>query len=223
MKAPSYLIVGCGHFGERAVLELLQKNPHARITVVDRKETSLGKVSRLPVDARVSDGTSFVGQLLSGDRTADYIIPAVPFHLVFESILSQLKPLGARRIPVPSLLELPHPTKGKRGDLYTSFADYLCPDDCPEPAHACAVTAVRRPKPLFAILSELRGPFVSVVIRSWQLGPGVGGLKTAEWKDLINRIKERSRTGSLVLVSTACRCHGVISALTLPTISESLG
>ena len=215
MKSPSYLIVGCGHFGERAVLGLLRKDPHSRITVVDRKESSLEKVSRLPVDARVSDGISFVGQLLSGDRPADYIIPAVPFHLAFEVILSQWSPLGARRSPVPPLHQLPHPTTGERGDLYTSLADFLCPDDCPEPAHVCTVTGMRRPKPLFTVLSELRGPFVSVVIRSRQLGPGVGGLKTAEWKDLINRIKKRSRTGSLVLVSTACRCHGVTSALAL--------
>ena len=215
MKSPSYLIVGCGHFGERAVLGLLRKNPHSRITVVDRKETSLEKISRLPVDARVSDGISFVEQFLSGDKSADYIIPAVPFHLAFEVILSQLNPLGARRSPIPSLHGLPHPTMGKRGDLYTSLADFLCPDDCPEPAHVCTVTKVRRPKPLFAILSELRGPFVSVVIRSRQLGPGVGGLKTTEWKGLISRIKKSSGTGSLVLVSTACRCHGVTSALAL--------
>ncbi len=215
MKSPSFLIVGCGHFGQQAVLKLLRKAPHSRISVVDRNEKSLQKVIRLPVDTCLSDGTSFVRQLLSGSKPADYIVPAVPFHLAFEVILSQLKLLGARRSPVPSSHGLPHPAMGKRGDLYTSLADFLCPEDCPEPSPFCKVTGKKRPRPLFKSLEEWKGPFDSVVIRSWQLGPGVGGFKTDGWKELINRIKKRSGTGSLVLVSTACRCHGVTSALSI--------
>ncbi len=134
MKFITYLIIGCGHFGSRAVEKLLQKNPRSRIIVVDKSKKALQKVSKLSVKTVVSDGTLYLAQFLSGGNKTDYIIPAVPYHLAFKFILSHLKPLGCKRERVPALSELPNPMIGKTGDLYTSLSDFLCPEDCPEPA-----------------------------------------------------------------------------------------
>ncbi len=214
MDPTSCLIIGGGHFGSRAVDTLLKKYPRSKIVVVDRHKKEFKNISQLPVETKMGDGITYLKQFLSESGNVDYIIPAVPFHFAFEFILSQLKPLGAKRGEVAPLLGLPNPMKGKSGDLYTSIADFLCPGDCSEPLY-CSVTGEKRSKPLFRILIDLSGPFESKVIHSIQLGPGVGGFRLERLLNLTEEIKKRRKPDHLVLISTACRCHSVTSALSL--------
>jgi len=216
MNPPSYLIIGCGHFGSRAVEKLLKRNPHSKITMVDKKKGPLQRISHLPVETVLCDGRLFLNQILLKRPLFDYIIPAVPFHLVFEFVLSQLKPLGGKRGKVPDITGLPNPMRGKEGDLYASFADFLCPEDCPEPPRHCTVTREKRGKSLYKILEDLRGPFESKVIRSKQLGLGVGGYLSEDLLKTVREIKKAGASDRLILISTACRCHAVISALSFP-------
>jgi len=209
----TYLIIGCGHFGSQAAKKLFKKDPRSKIIVVDKNEESIKNISYLPVETAVSDGIAYLNKFLSQGRRADYIIPAVPFHLAFESILSQLKPLGGKRRKIPSLSGLPNPMIGRAGDLYTSLADFICSEDCPEPAQYCTFTKKRRMKPLYRIWSDLEGAFESKAIRSYQLAPGVGGFQPETLLDLLEDIKRKKKSGWSILVSTASRCHGVTSAL----------
>jgi len=213
MNPLSYLIIGCGHFGRRSVETLVKKYPRSKIVVVDKHKKEFKKISRLSVETKVNDGVTYLKQFLSVSGKVDYIIPAVPFHLAFEYILSQLKPLGGKREKVPDLTGLPNPMRGKTGDLYTSIADFLCPEDCPEPAQYCTVTREKRGKSLYKILEDLRGPFESKVIRSKQLGLGVGGYLSEDLLKIVREIKKAGASDRLILISTACRCHGVTSAL----------
>ncbi len=213
MNPPSCLIIGCGHFGSRAAEKIFQKDPHSKIIVIDKNKKALQKVSRLPIETIISDGIFYLRQFLSEGREADYIIPAVPFHLAFEFILSHLKPLGGKRRKTPFIPGLPNSMMGKKGDLYTSLANFLCPEDCPEPAQYCTITKERRHKPLFQILKDLEGPFESKVIRSKQLGLGVGGYLPEDLLKIVREIKKAGASDRLILISTACRCHGVTSAL----------
>ena len=209
----AYLIIGCGRFGSRATEKLFQKDSHSKIIVVDQSKKALQKVSHLPIESTVCEGTLYLKQFLSEGRKADYIIPAVPLHLAFEFILSQLKPWGVKRKRIPPISGLPNPVIGKTGDLYTSLANFLCPEDCPEPTLYCTITQKRRPKPLYKILNDLKGAFKSRVIRSQQLGPGIGGFRPKALLDLLEDIKRKKNSGRSILVSTASRCHGVTSAL----------
>jgi hypothetical protein len=209
----SYLIAGCGHFGSRAVRGLLKKDPNSVITIIDKDSNAFGKISHLPVQTTAHDAVDYLRNLFMIGMDFDYIVPAVPFHLAFEVILAVLRPLGARRVESPRLSGLPNLFAGKGGDLYASFADFLCPEDCPEPVKHCTVTGKKRQKPLYEILRDLQGDFYSRAIRSYQLGPGIGGMKADELTDLIADIKGISAFGRPILISTACRCHGVISAL----------
>jgi hypothetical protein len=209
----SYLIIGSGHFGSRAAEQLLRKNLRSKILVIDRNKAALKRVSSLPVETVVSDGLAYLGRSLLEDKPLNYIIPAVPSHLAFEFILSRLKGFGAKRGRVPPLSGLPNPVKGKTGDLYTSVADFLCPEDCPGPSPHCTVTKKRREKPLYQILKNLKGPFESKVIISQQLAPGVGGFRLKALLDLSEDVKKLRNSTPLVLVSTASSCHAVTSAL----------
>jgi hypothetical protein len=213
MNPSSYLIIGCGRFGNRAAENLFQKDSHSKIIVVDKSKEAFQKVSLPPIETIVCDGVAYLNQYLLEGKKADYIIPAVPLHLAFEFILSQLKPVGAKKRRVPSLTGLPNPMRNKTGELYTSLATFLCPEDCSEPAQYCTVTRERRKNPLFRILEDLQGSFESRVIRSQQLGLGVGGYRPEVLSKVLEGIKKRRDSGHLFLVSTACRCHGVTSAL----------
>ena len=210
----SHLIIGCGHFGGRAAEKLLRKDPRSKIIVIDKDKEATQKISHLSVETAVGDGLLFLDKFLLEGRKFNFVIPAVPFHLAFEFILSQLKPSGAERRKVPDIAGLPNPMRGKTGDLYTSIADFLCPEDCPEPAQYCTVTKERRQKPLFQILKDLKGPFESKVIRSKQLAPGVGGFRTEALLQLLQEVKKRVELNRPILITTACRCHAVTSALT---------
>ena len=110
----AYLIIGCGHFGTRAAEKLFQKDCHSRIIVVDKSRRALQKVSLLPVESSVCEGVSYLKQFLSQEPRADYILPAVPFHLAFEFILSRLKPFGAKEKTFLSFLDSPIPRKAKQ-------------------------------------------------------------------------------------------------------------
>jgi hypothetical protein len=213
MNPPSYLIIGCGHFGSQAAEKLLRKDRHARITLVDKDQKAIQKISSLPVESIVGEGISSLRQCLIKGQPIDYIVPAVPLHLAFEFLWSTLKSHDAKKGKVPPFSGLPNAMIGKTGDLYTSLANFLCPDDCLEPSQYCTVTGKRRPKPLYRILMDICGPFESRVIRSQQLGPGVGGFKPEVLIDLVRDTKKRRDTHRLILISTACRCHGVTSAL----------
>jgi TrkA-N domain len=213
MSVPSYLIIGCGHFGSRAAKQLLKKKSHPKIVAVDRNHEAVEKLSHLPIETIADDGLSYLNQFLSEGQAADYIIPSVPFHLAFEFILLHLKPFGARRAKVPSLSGLPNPEIGKTGDLYTSLADFLCPEDCPEPSRYCTVTRKKREKPLYDILRDLEGSFESRVIISRPLAVGVGGFQPKELSALLEDVNKQKKSHDLILISTASRCHGVTSAL----------
>jgi hypothetical protein len=208
-----YLIIGCGFFGSRAAKQLLKTKSHPKIIAVDKNCGAVKKLSHLPIETTVDDGLSYLDQFLSEGQTAHYIIPSVPFHLAFEFILLQLKPFGARRAKVPSLFGLPNPEIGKTGDLYTSLADFLCPEDCPEPSQYCTVTRKRREKPLYSILKDLERSFISRVIISQPLATGVGGFQPKELLALLEDVKKLKNSHDLILISTASRCHGVTSAL----------
>jgi hypothetical protein len=217
MTRRSYLIIGCGRFGRRAAKEILRRSPLSKISIVDHNSDALRNVCGLPVHTSSEDGLTYLHHFLAESISVDYIIPAVPFHLAFESVLARLKPSGARRTAPPPLPGLPNQMRGKSGDLYTSFADFLCPEDCPEPSQYCTVTRKRRSEPLYRKLAALSGSFQSKVIRSEQLCPGVGGFRPEALQNLFHEVEEkvRSRQSGLLLISTACRCHGVISALSL--------
>ena len=208
-----YLIIGCGHFGKRAAEQLLKKKPHPNIIAVDKNPEAIKKLSHLPIETVVEDGLPYLNQFLSEGRTVNYVIPSIPFHLAFEFILLRLKPFGAKRVKVPSLSGLPNPEIGKTGDLYTSLADFLCPEDCPEPSRYCTVTGKKRERPLYDILKELKGPFETRVIISRPLAVGVGGFPPEEMLAVLEDIKKQKGSHDLFLISTASRCHGVTSAL----------
>lgn len=206
-------IIGAGHFGRLAVKRLRGKKKVRHLVVVDPVEKNLEGLEALnQVTTVIGDGIEFLDEHLKPDANVDWVVPSLPLHLAWEWCRrrlgsSRLLPLPAARQQVLPLV--PNPMEGATNDLYASFAGFICPDNCSEPSEYCTVTGLPRKQNLFDFLGELQIPgFRSLVIQSHQLCPGIGGVTPDQLFSLLADIQ--SAPGNL-LISTACRCHGVIT------------
>ena len=209
----SIWIIGAGRFGALALERLSAIMADAQFSVIDSDDSRLEQIKAPEPKLIPENGVAFLTEHLRPESGPDWIIPAVPVHLAAEWCLARLGPERAQRIDIPSgfLSRVPNPMQGEGGDVYVSHADFLCPDDCPEPAQICTATGEPRKPNLFDILRSTRFPgFRSEVIRSRQLGPGVGGYRPRQLFDLLDRIRNMQDD---ILVSTACRCHGVLTGI----------
>lgn len=207
------LVIGGGRFGRLA----LERLPGRVATVVepvpDEGLTALAAAQG--VELVRSSGVDFLAPALAGVQPPSWVVPALPRHLLHDWLLRELAPLGACAVEVPISVLPPVASvfKGEEGQFFLSLADFLCPDDCPEPPKLCTVTGKPRGEPLYQRLARMNPPGWRVaVLRSRQLAPGVGGCLPRE----MVRIKERIKAqGGAWLVATSCRCHGVVSGLSL--------
>lgn len=208
-------IIGAGRFGRMAADRLTGKVKHLRLVLVDLEAEKLHGAEgpgRILIKA---DGAAYLAEYLSKgeEEHPDWIVPAVPIHLAAEWRLLDQGKKNLQRIPVPTEMDplLPHPLRAEDGNIFVSHADFLCPDDCAEPRNICTFTGKPRKQNMFELLRDIQfPPWKSLVIRSHQLGPGVGGYRTQELFDLAEQIE---KTRGPILLSTACRCHGVMTGL----------
>ncbi len=206
-------IVGVGQFGLIAYRRLSKTHKERRFILVDPEEANLLKCKGPNTTLEPGDGARFLEQNLDAGNGPDWIIPALPVHLAVEWLLLRLGPERLRRIALPLEVDplLPNPIRGPGNNIYVSHADFKCPDDCAEPGDICTVTGKKRKQNMFEILSEIGvSSFRPLVIRSHQLGPGIGGYRPGQLLELLSKVEE---TRGQFLVSTACRCHGVITGL----------
>ena len=206
-------IIGLGQFGSIAFQRLLQTTKETRFVLIDPVEQNLRKFKDPTATRHVSDGVTFLDKHLKKGRRPDWIIPALPVHLAAEWLLLHLGTDRLKRIPLPSIIEtlVPNPMRGFDGNLYVSHADFKCPDACEEPRDICTITREMRKQNMYELLGELNvEPFKTLNIQSHQLGPGIGGYRSEELIELMRKVEQSQ---GAILVSTACRCHGVITGL----------
>ena len=209
-----FWVMGAGRFGQIAVNRILRHFPQAHITVVDRE-------SLMPAADRVTmvraEGVEWLVDALQEGRAVDMVVPAIPSHVAYEWMVQHLKrqftilPLE----PDDHLLSrLPHPIRGSAGRIYVSHADFICPDSCAEPENICTHTGKPRPRDLFRLLADLDTVKVQpVVLRSFQLLPGVGGLYPHHLQRALDSVIAHQRQP--LMIATACRCHGVLDLIRL--------
>lgn len=206
-------IIGLGKFGLHAVLYLSKKNKDIHFVLVDTVESNLMRAAGPNRSLERANGVVFLERNLHTDEKPDWIIPAVPIHLAAEWCLVKQKPKRFHRVPLPAEIKplLPNPMEADNGDIYVSHADFRCPGDCAEPRDICTVTRKPRKRNMFEVLADVKIPgFQPLVIQSHQLGPGIGGYRPIVLFELLKRVNQAR---SNLLVSTACRCHGVVTGI----------
>ena len=207
-------VIGGGKFGRISALAVRRRWPDAAVTVVDTDGEACRRLEALGFQTVRSDGVRFLTDMPRDPAAPDWIVPVVPVHLAFEWVRVKLPAhRPARVFPVPREIheQTPNPLAGPGGELYVSMAGFQCPENCPEPPGVCFATGEPRPVLLFEHLAGVRfGDFRSVVVRSHQLSPGVGGFRPAA---LFRALQAVMSAPGPVLLSTACSCHGVMHAL----------
>ena len=219
MRMQRIWIIGGGKFGLRAWRTLGGAKRAIHLTLVERDPQKCRQLDRTAGEIVCAEGIGYLTEHLQGPETTDWIVPAVPSHVAYEWIKNKLTP-ACRILPVaiPRAVfrQLPNPIAGGCGQVYFSDADFICPEDCPEPVGRCTVTGRPRDRSLSDRLASIRIPgFRSVVVRSHQLAPGVGGLRSQR---LFESLCEMGTLPGAVLLSTACRCHGVMNAFRLQPV-----
>lgn len=201
-------IMGAGRFGRLAASRLAGAY---RIIMVDASEKQLEKVTHPGVHCRYQDGVQYLDEHLFPDTDAAWIIPCLPVHLAWEWCC---KKLGSRRLISHTVdrdikAVLPNPIQSCTTHIYVSHADFVCPDNCSEPDTICTKTGQPRKKPMYSLLESMHfKDYKPLVIRSHQIGPGVGGYSPGQLYQLLTDIKNAENK---ILVSTACKCHGVMT------------
>jgi len=233
-------IIGAGTFGKKALERLSSKYPTSHITIVDRSEEALSNLSRNnPYSASFriikGDGVETIVQNKKIIQPETWVIPAIPVHVASEWIVRKLmyKGYNLNPAPIPEDLQtkLPNPfiMAGRNDLLFISVASFICPDNCPEPPEKCTHTGKPRTGNLYEMIADaIPEPWSALVFRSFQLSPGVGGYPALYLMEGLKTLEElglsipNQRVGLIprnaghpLIIATACRCHGVVSALTL--------
>jgi hypothetical protein len=209
----SIFIIGGGHFGQRAARLLSGELDPEVVFIVDIDEGCLSDLDDLRINKIREDGIDFLTDNYPFLDPGCTIVPAIPVHLAFEWLKKFIQGqywIEGLLIPEEMCGPLPNIRFTDDGSILTSFADFLCPDDCLEPEF-CTVSGEKREKPLYELMRNLKAQGFGVcVIRSRQLAPGVGGYQASDLAEIATRITEFD-TGKWIL-GTACKCHGIMTA-----------
>ena len=209
----SIWILGAGRFGLKAAKVLSRKKKKVKITVIEKNNELCRNIEMPDFKTVCMDGIEYLDKNLKSIDYPDWIIPAIPLHVAYEWVRLKIKDRYIlKTIPVPEgvITSLPNVFKGKKYEIYMSIADFICPDNCPEPEELCTYTGKQRPFTLYKKLESIKHDnFCSVVVRSRQLSPGIGGYSPGSLFHALDVIKTSPIP---ILLSTACRCHGVMHA-----------
>jgi hypothetical protein len=200
----TYIITGFGKFGRLAYDALREFRPDAEIAILEHKAAPC----EVPSGIRFyyGDAVKLMHEIPFKDD--DIVIPTVPFHFAARFLCTADPRTDETDFPKEIARELPNPLFLNASNLVCSEADFLCPDNCPA-GPLCTVTGEPH-DPLYETIRSKVQPTNGTlhVLRSRQILPGIGGYTIAEIKAAAEAL-----TPGLNIIATACRCHGILTAL----------
>ena len=237
------VVVGGGCYGTFYAGQLAKAKEKGRarfrkVVVVDRDpgcraRRELGEAPDREFVA--SDWTAYFDAFLGGARRAhgdgpqDYIVPSplMP-HLMFEWVLRRARARWPGRAvavePVPGTLGTPYDRAAPDHTRYVSFADWICPTHCIEPAICPAIGGPRTWEMRTAIeqlVARLRaagepvaGPAL-FVCRHHVFGVGTFAVDAVLEGDEVVQAAGASGNAAAVLVGTISSCHGAMNLITI--------
>jgi hypothetical protein len=237
------IVVGGGCYGtfyarQLAVAQQKGKARFRRVIVVDRDTGCRARTELGAAPDRtfaVAEWADYVATFLGAaaptpaGAPADYIVPSplMP-HLMFAWVLARARARGPGRAvapaPVPGALGTPYDRAVPDHTRYVSFADWICPTHCIEPAVCPAIGSARTWEmgdAIRGLAERLRGagePVEGValfVCRHHVFGVGTFAVDAVLAGDDLVRAAGTRGGPAAVLVGTISACHGALNLLRL--------
>ena len=235
-------MVGGGCYGTFYASQLAKakargKTDYRRVIVVDRNPDCQTRRELGEAPGRefvVSDWTTFFDQFLTvrpSDRPTvshdDQIVPSPHMpHLMFEWVLRRARARWPHRAvsvePVPGDFPTPYDRPGADDTRYVSFADWICPTHCIEPALCPAIGAPRTWEMADAVreLAErlraggrpVNGPAL-FVCKHQVFGVGMFAADAVRAGDRLVQEAGSESAPVEILVGTISSCHGALNLL----------
>lgn len=208
------IIFGGGRYGLEAARYLVSEGKN--FVVVDSDENcAVKRELNLPEYSGNTQENSFVrGGIkelvkLFFDLNPEYVFPTAPIHVAGSFLMEHLGfevwyegvDLALAGIPMKVVVS------AGRGSVVVSYnRDRECLPKCRAP-DVCPVTGIKKPAPMYELVRFAIPE--GFVIESHYLQPGLGAIRGERLREMVEWAEKRHE----VLVATACRCHGVITAL----------
>jgi len=234
-------VVGGGCYGTFYASQLAKakargKTDYRAVIVVDRTPDCQAwrELGEAPDREFVtSDWTAFFDEWLSDaprtthDARDDQIVPSPHMpHLMFEWVLRRARARWPNRAvsvgPVPGDFPTPYDRPGADHARYVSFADWICPTHCIEPALCPAIGAPRTWEMADAVreLAErlraggrpLHGPAL-FVCKHQVFGVGMFAADAVRAGDRLVDEAGSTSASAEILVGTISSCHGALNLL----------
>jgi len=225
VRVPGFIVIGGGDVGAAHVRQLLRAAAAGRletdrIVVVDRDPRCPASRHDDPrVRIETADWSHWLDDHLAEAGADDHLVPYhwAP-HLLLTWLEGQAGRAGARttRRAGPPPRGLPYEAATQAGDRALSYASWVCPPLCIEPA-LCPHTRGPKDWSLAADLETARsGDAVDdrIVFRCLHLVYGVGTVPVADILAARDRLRAGLQRGPLVyLVATSSHCHALATLL----------
>ena len=229
---------GTFYAGQLAKAKAKDKADYRCVIVVDQDEgcrarRELGEAPDRTFE--VSDWTAYFDRYLGAARRAlplepqDYIVPSPHMpHLMFEWVVRRARrrwpgrPVSVE--PVPGALGTPYDRTAPDHTRYVSFADWICPTHCVEPAVCPAIGSPRTwemGSAVTALADRLRGAGRRLfgpalfVCRHHVFGVGTFAVDAVLEGDWIVASAGARRDAAAVLVGTISSCHGALNLIAI--------
>jgi hypothetical protein len=227
------VIIGGGCYGSFYSGQLLEGRARGllsfgRLLVVDRDpqcQVAREKVGEAGLSVITAEWGEFLDGYLAGLTAGpgDVIVPSPFMPHLFRQWLerraaSRWPGRSVASAPLPSLVGTPYERPGADAATYLSWADWICPTHCTEPALCPAIRAPRTwsmPETLsgYAARAGLSGPLAFEVRH---IAHGVGGFATAAVLAAEARLAEIGARGPAeVVVTTTSHCHAAAGVIRL--------
>jgi len=235
------VVVGGGCYGTFYASQLAKakargKTDYRSVIVVDRNPDCQAKRELGDAPDRefvVSDWSTFFDRFLTvrpSDRpTDDSIVPSPHMpHLMFEWVLRRARARWPDRTvavdPVPEDVPTPYDRAGADHTRYVSWADWICPTHCIEPAQCPAIGAPRTwemsdtirelAERLRASGRPVQGPAL-FVCKHQVFGVGMFAADAVRQGDRLVEAAGSTSAPAEILVGTISSCHGAVNLLRL--------
>ncbi len=235
------VVVGGGCYGTFYATQLAKAKQRGKalyrtVVIVDRDERCRARLELPDAPDRMfvtSEWEGFFDRFLTTGRPSgvgeerDYIVPSPHMpHLMFEWLVRRARTRFTDRrfevVPVPGALTLPYDRTASDLTRYVSFADWICPTHCIEPAICPAIGQPRTWEMSTALQGlaqrlraegrSVRGPAL-FVCQHHVYGVGTFAVESVLEGERIVAEAARSTEEAMVLVGTVSACHGAVNLL----------